>query len=1008
MSQIIDFDRKMEEASAQQAPEYLINLQAQLTVLQQENSALRSRLEACEQPQPLQQSTGCTTAPEYRLLEATAQAANTLLTAANFDVAVNSALQILGEALVTNRVKVLEHVFEDKLSAFPTASAVIYEWVTPGTVSQMTHPTSSQIDARDADRAFMNQVLYKGFGGLLHEWDRTLWDAFEAVQAKAIYCVPIWVQDQIWGSFIFDDCHEVKQRSPIEMSILKIGANCIGSAIQRDRTQQALLQSEQARSRELEYLNAELQQTIARLSESEQRYRQLMELASEGIFRVHYEQPIPINLPVEEQARQIYQQFRYVEHNLAFAQMYGYDQPNAMVGSRLTDWHIADAPENVVQMEQFVRNGHQMRNQETVEVDRFGRKRHFLNNGFSIIRDGYAIGGWGTQIDITELREAQQALLEAEQAQVAQLAEANEKLQQRDRLLSVVAEVTKDLLENSQVEEAIVQAFQQIGEVSGISRITLMQEKLEACSGRLQHHVIQEWTAPGMPRQIDNPLTKVVYNDEYGVLIDELHVGRSVWHVLEGFPEPARTQQAAIAVKSTGAVPIFIEGAYFGCVGFDDCVTHREWTQQEIDVLSSGAGAIGAALHRKQLVDRLVDERTQAEQARAAELVQANNALRRSIDALMNQPSVEAFLEVTLRSIAEVLEVSSATLWKIEENWATLQWVYQDGQVLLGDQTDHSNAKTPEPLWDAYRAAGQISDSPFCYPVDGPASQFTEAQRAMFHQLGVRSVLVAPIVIGDRTVSLITARLTHEMPDPSSLRLELVNALTGQAALALQMSQLAEEAKQAAVLDERNRMARDIHDSLAQSFTGIIMQLEAVKSAAPTELTPVKASEPCDLQIRLDRISDLARLGLSEARRSVQALRPQVLEAANFADALQHLLHQVTHDTPLRAVVHVEGTPYALPATIEENLLRITQEALTNAIRHGHAHTLTLQLLFEPTAIHLQICDDGDGFDPQNIAAPGFGLVGMQERTLHLNGYFHLTSHPGQGTEVTVAIPVEA
>ena len=95
--------------------------------------------------------------------------------------------------------------------------------------------------------------------------------------------------------------------------------------------------------------------------------------------------------------------------------------------------------------------------------------------------------------------------------------------------------------------------------------------------------------------------------------------------MIDEFPKPARTQQKGIAVKSTGAVPIFNEDSYYGCVGFDDCVNYRQWSAPEIDVLAFGAGVIGAALHRKQLVDSLIEERATATE-RAAELAKANEA----------------------------------------------------------------------------------------------------------------------------------------------------------------------------------------------------------------------------------------------------------------------------------------------------------------------------------------------------------------------------------------------
>ncbi|MDV2997050.1 MAG: hypothetical protein N4J56_006755 [Chroococcidiopsis sp. SAG 2025] len=190
-------------------------------------------------------------------------------------------------------------------------------------------------------------------------------------------------------------------------------------------TQQALLEAEQARSQELERINTQLQQTLDLLTESEERYRTLFEISSEGIFRVEYEQPISLHLPIEKQIDWYYRYLRFAEGNATFAAMYGLDNPKDVIGMRLSDIHVAESEQNQDFMRALVENGYQLRNAETEEVDRYGNPRYFLNNIATIIKDGYAIGGWASQLDITELRLAQQALLKAEQERVAELAKTN-------------------------------------------------------------------------------------------------------------------------------------------------------------------------------------------------------------------------------------------------------------------------------------------------------------------------------------------------------------------------------------------------------------------------------------------------------------------------------------------------------------------------------------------------------------------------------------------------------
>lgn len=250
-----------------------------LSVLEHENALLKSRLQSCElshtvlqaevagyrrhqQDETTKLSTINGSCLEHRLLGATATVANALLTIKDFDEAINTALQILGESLETDRVKVLECVFDDASTSYPAYYTMSYEWITAGTIPQISHPDSSRISTSGAE-AFMEKLYQNdGFGGLLYEWPESFWSAFEAVQAKAIYCVPIRVEGQLWGVLVFDDCCEVKHRNLSQLAVLKITADCIGSAIQQNRTQQALLQAEQARSAGLAKANDALKQTV--------------------------------------------------------------------------------------------------------------------------------------------------------------------------------------------------------------------------------------------------------------------------------------------------------------------------------------------------------------------------------------------------------------------------------------------------------------------------------------------------------------------------------------------------------------------------------------------------------------------------------------------------------------------------------------------------------------------------------------------------------------------------
>lgn len=208
------------------------------------------------------------------------------------------------------------------------------------------------------------------------------------------------------------------------------------------------------------------------------------------------------------------------------------------------------------------------------------------------------------------------------------------------------------------------------------------------------------------------------------------------------------------------------------------------------------------------------------------------------------------------------------------------------------------------------------------------------------------------------------------------------------------------QAEAASILEERNRMAREIHDTLAQSFTGILAQVGAVNQVLTDDVEATGA--------HLDLIKELARTGLTEARRSVVALRPQLLEEGSLQSALHRLVAQ-TRTAALDTTLHyeIEGAVYALPTEVESNLLRIGQEALTNAIRHAHADEIRVELRYDRDQFCLRVKDNGQGFGVGSIpSSEGFGLLGMSERAERIGAQLTIKSQPGEGTEIVVVVGV--
>ncbi|GAA2653893.1 sensor histidine kinase [Paractinoplanes durhamensis] len=247
--------------------------------------------------------------------------------------------------------------------------------------------------------------------------------------------------------------------------------------------------------------------------------------------------------------------------------------------------------------------------------------------------------------------------------------------------------------------------------------------------------------------------------------------------------------------------------------------------------------------------------------------------------------------------------------------------------------------------------------------------------------------------------------MTHEQSAKRAEMIEQLAEANAKLAAALRENeglhaQLLTQAREAGVHDERQRMAGEIHDVLAQGLTGIVTQLEAADAAA---------TDPAAWRRHLDTAKGLARDSLTEARRSVQALRPQTLEASALPEAIGEVAAGWSGRNGVRAELITTGTPRPLLPEIETTLLRTAQEALANVARHAEAGRVALTLSYMEDVVTLDVRDDGTGFDPaaprEISAAGGFGLAAMRERLLRIAGTLEVESEPGAGTAVSACVP---
>jgi signal transduction histidine kinase len=576
-----------------------------------------------------------------------------------------------------------------------------------------------------------------------------------------------------------------------------------------------------------------------------------------------------------------------------------------------------------------------------------------------------------------------------------ELAHISSSLQHRESLLAATAKASRLLLEKPDVMAAVPDVLRLLGEAAAADRVSFLLAQPPGPNGERLLRLASEWVAEGVVPYLGDPAKGCVDEQCFQPIASELRSGRSVCINVCALVE-GRAAFEGSGTKTKAIVPIFIESEYVGLVGFDNTRQQRAIDSAELSALETAAGVISAALHRERLIDTVRRERERAAEERAAELARANAAIRGSLERLAGEPDMSGFLGHVVLEAARQLDALSGFVMVLEDapqNWRLVAYVDR-GAVSVPPEPVPAPF-TPEALRELLRR----DDTLVHLDVERDAAYFLPEALNYLHEHHLVSACLVPLVFGGRTVGFFALAFAREHP----IDLEhsgILVALAQQATLAIELTRLGRSAQEAAVLVERNRIGQEIHDGLAQAFTGILMQLGAAE-----ELDAVAHDSPL-AQIST-RIRDLAREGLAEARRSVMALRPEQTRRGGLELALRQLAERST--VPGRIEASFEGADGAtgLAPEIKHELLRIAQEAVSNAVRHGEPHHVKISLTSEAAHWELAIADDGRGLssEPERCAQQGFGLNSMRERANAIGGLWNIDSSPGAGTRVSVRVP---
>jgi signal transduction histidine kinase len=571
----------------------------------------------------------------------------------------------------------------------------------------------------------------------------------------------------------------------------------------------------------------------------------------------------------------------------------------------------------------------------------------------------------------------------------------NQSLERRERLLAATARASRLLLETPNVMNAIPSVLKLLGEAAAVDRVGFLASQRGPANEPLIV-LVAEWVGEGVVSHLGNPDMGTHDEREFSAVSAELRAGRTVCFNKEecdiNDPASLRISIEGVGTKTKAIVPIFVDNDFVGVLAFDNTRQRRAIDSAELSTLETAAGVVTSALHRERLIDAVRIERERAVEQRMAELAKSNELIRGALERLATQPDLGSFLGHILLETTRQLHASSGGIVRLSdsrEEWEVIANV-RNGVIekpSFASKTLVLTTTVSDVLEDC-RQRKYLHQTLGEWP--GALDYYRGGSNA--------AIFIFPLTFGDRTVGFFVLGFDSR-DDKQCPGEELIVALAQQATLAIELSRLGNSAKRAAVLDERNRIAQEIHDGLAQAFTGILMQLGAAE-----ELHGSNPSSP--LSGILTRIRDLAREGLGEARRSVVAMRPDSTPRASFELALRQLAERSTVFGRLTCVFEGGGILTGLLPEHEHELFRIAQEAVSNAVQHAEPRKVKIAMTEELTTWTLRIEDDGRGMQEkiENYARRGFGLTSMRERAKAIGGEWAVESRVNEGTRICVRL----
>jgi signal transduction histidine kinase len=465
-----------------------------------------------------------------------------------------------------------------------------------------------------------------------------------------------------------------------------------------------------------------------------------------------------------------------------------------------------------------------------------------------------------------------------------------------------------------------------------------------------------------------------------------IHTGETIFiqeNAKEFFEENKHTMPAGEMPRSMIVVPFKTQGKVAGIIGLFDVDKDFAFTESDVRLMETLTNSMVVALENARLFAETQRLLKKSEQ-RANELM-IINSVQQGLASKLDAQSIYKLVGDTFHNFfnAQVVMISA-----YDPQTNTVEHRYA---IERGEHVDAPGRLPP----GGFRSQIIRTKQPLLFNTN-VAEEAARLNQPIIPGTGTpRSWLGVPILLGDQVTGILSVQNLDEENAFGDSDIRLLQTFASAMSIALENARLYEQARQLAILDERQRLARELHDSVTQSLYGISLYAQAATGN-------IHADQIQQADQYLDDIQNTAQESLADMRLLIYELRPPILEKEGLVSALQNRLISVEDRVRIKSSIQTNLTG-RLPFEVEEGLYQITREALNNIIKHAHAKNILIRIQKDPESVSMEISDDGIGFDPETARRQGcLGLVNMQERAQSQGWQLEIESSPGNGTRIKV------